>query len=342
MRRVMATGIALSLLVMGAAGCSTAAGTAKDAASPAASNAQSSAKTEKQVKVGVTQLVDHPALNSIRQGIVDELAAQGYKDKANMVLDYQNAQGDMSTVTTIAQQMATNKDDIIIPITTPSAQAVVNQAKGIPVVFSAVTDPVAAKLVPSLDKPSQYVTGTSDVSPMDKQVELIAQFLPKVKTIGVIYNTGEVNSGVQVSMVEKAAKAKGIAVQRIGITSSNEVKQGAEAAMNKVDTILVPVDNTVVSSFEALLTAAKASKKPLFASDSDTVKRGAIATYGIDYYKMGRQTGAMAVKVLKGAKPGSLPVETTKDTQLVINKKAVQSFGLKIPDALKSKAKFLD
>ncbi|WP_027417700.1 ABC transporter substrate-binding protein [Aneurinibacillus terranovensis] len=342
MRRAIVTSVALSLVMLTAAGCSPGKSAEATSSQAAGGNSQAAAKAEHVVKVGITQIVDHPALNSIRKGIIDELADEGFKDKSTMQLDYQNAQGDMSNVTTIAQQMAQNKEDVIIPITTPSAQAVANQAKGIPVVFAAVTDPVAAKLVPALDRPSEYVTGTSDVSPMDKQVELITEFVPSIKKLGVIYNTGEVNSAVQVGMVEKAAKAKGIAVERIGITNSNEVKQGAESAVGKVDAFLVPVDNTVVSSFEALLSTAKASKKPVFASDSDTVKRGAVATYGIDYYKMGRQTGVMAAKILKGAKPGSLPVETTKEVQLVINKKTVQSFGLQIPEKLKASATIVE
>jgi putative ABC transport system substrate-binding protein len=296
------------------------------------------ASPNKKVKVGITQIVEHPALDSIRKGIIDQLADEGFKDGTTMQLEYLNAQGDMNNVATIAQQMAADKKDIIIPITTPSAQAVAKQAKGIPVVFSAVTDPVAAKIVPALDKPAENVTGTSDVSPMDKQVELVKEFLPSLKKLGVIYNTGEVNAQVQVDMIEKAAKALGISVEKAGISNSNEVKQRTESIVGKVDAILIPVDNTVVSSFEALLTAAKQSKVPVFASDSDTVKRGAVATYGIDYYKLGRQTGVMAARVLKGEKPGSMPVETLKDVQLVVNENAAKAFGLSVPDKLKAGA----
>lgn len=308
-----------------------------------ASESQTSAKPDasKQVKVGITQIVEHPALDSIRKGIIDQLAAEGYKDGEKMKLEYVNAQNDMNNVATIAQQMVSDKKDIIIPITTPSAQAVANQAKDIPVVFSAVTDPVAAKIVPALDKPKANVTGTSDASPMDKQVELVASFVPKLKNLGVIYNTGEVNASVQVDMIEKAAQAKGIKVVRAGITNSNEVKPGAESLAGKVDAILIPVDNTVVSSFESLLKAANAAKIPVFASDSDTVKRGAVATYGIDYYKLGKQTGVMAARVLRGEKPGDIPVETLKDVQLIVNEKAVQSFGLSIPEQLKAGAQII-
>ncbi|WCN38706.1 ABC transporter substrate-binding protein [Aneurinibacillus uraniidurans] len=295
----------------------------------------------KQVKVGITQLAEHPALDSIRKGIVDQLAAEGYKDGSSMKLEYINAQNDMNNVAAIAGKMAADRKDIIIPITTPSAQAVVNQAKDTPVVFSAVTDPVAAKIVPSLNKPKANVTGTSDASPMDKQVELVNAFVPKLKNLGVIYTTGEVNSSVQVDMIENAAKAKGINVVRVGVTNSNEVKPGAESLAGKVDAILIPVDNNVVSSFESLLKAANAAKIPVFASDSDTVKRGAVATYGIDYYKLGKQTGVMAARVLRGEKPGDIPVETLKDVQLIVNTKAAQSFGLSIPEQLKKGAQIV-
>lgn len=336
MRRAANGAITLMAAFMILAGC----GQEKAAPSaPSTSGKAEQASTVKMVKVGITQIVDHPALNSIRKGITDQLAAEGFKDKETMKLDYLNAQGDPSNTTTIAQQMAADNKDLIIPITTPSAQAVVNQAKDTPVVFAAVTDPVAAKLVPSLAKPADNVTGTSDVSPMDKQVELITQFVPSIKKLGVIYNTGEVNSGVQLNMIEQAAKGKGITIEKAGVSNTGEVKQGAESLVGKVDAILIPVDNTIVSSFEALLSTAKAAKIPVFASDSDTVKRGAVATYGIDYYKMGRQTGSIAAKVLRGEKPGSIPVETTKDVQLVISKKAAEMFGLTIPEKLKAVAR---
>ncbi|BAU27151.1 putative ABC transport system substrate-binding protein [Aneurinibacillus soli] len=325
----------LFVFAMMMAGC----GQGKQAESAPQTSAKSDAS--KQVKVGITQIVEHPALDSIRKGIIDQLAAEGYKDGTSMQLEYVNAQNDMNNVATIAQKMAADHKDIIIPITTPSAQAVVNQAKDTPVVFSAVTDPVAAKIVPALDKPKANVTGTSDASPMDKQVELVHAFVPKLKNLGVIYNTGEVNASVQVDMIEKAAQAKGIKVVRAGVTNSNEVKPGAESLAGKVDAILIPVDNTVVSSFESLLKAANAAKIPVFASDSDTVKRGAVATYGIDYYKLGKQTGVMAARVLRGEKPGDIPVETLKDVQLIVNAKAAQSFGLSIPEQLKAGAQII-
>lgn len=335
MRRAQVIIALLAVVMLALAGCGQNA--KQEAAQPKAGQAS----PDKKVKVGITQIVEHPALDSIRKGIVDQLADEGFKDKETMELEYLNAQNDMNNVATIAQQMVADKKDIIIPITTPSAQAVAQKAKDIPVVFSAVTDPVAAKIVPALEKPAEYVTGTSDVSPMDKQVQLVKEFVPSLKTLGVIYNTGEVNAEVQVGMIEEAAKALGIKVEKAGVSSSNEVKQRAESIVGKVDAILIPVDNMVVSSFEALLTVAKASKIPVFASDSDTVKRGAVATYGIDYYKLGRQTGVMAARVLKGEKPGSIPVETLKDVQLIVNEAAAKAAGLSVPDKLKADAEVI-
>ncbi|WP_286883646.1 ABC transporter substrate-binding protein [Aneurinibacillus sp. UBA3580] len=332
MRRVQVIIALLVAMLLALAGCGQATKT------ESVQQKAEQASPEKKVKVGITQIAEHPALDSIRKGIIDQLAEEGFKDGETMQLEYLNAQNDMNNVATIAQQMVADKKDLIIPITTPSAQAVAQQAKEIPVVFSAVTDPVAAKIVPALDKPAENITGTSDVSPMDKQVQLVKEFIPSLKKLGVIYNTGEVNAEVQVGMIEEAAKALGVTVEKAGVSSSNEVKQRTESIVGKVDAILIPVDNTVVSSFEALLTAAKASKVPVFASDSDTVKRGAVATYGIDYYKLGRQTGVMASRVLKGEKPGSMPVETLKDVQLVMNEAAAKNFGLSVPDELKANA----
>lgn len=332
MRRVSVVMALFALALFALAGCS------QETKQESVQQKTEQASPDKKVKVGVTQIVEHPALDSIRKGIIDQLADEGFKDGQTMQLEYLNAQNDMNNVMTIAQQLAADKKDIIIPITTPSAQAVAQQAKGIPVVFSAVTDPVAAKIVRALDKPGKYITGTSDVSPMDKQVQLVKEFVPSLTKLGVIYNTGEVNAEVQVGMIEKAAQALGVKVEKAGVSNSNEVKQRAESIVGKVDAILIPVDNTVVSSFEALLTVAKASKIPVFASDSDTVKRGAVATYGIDYYKLGRQTGVMAARVLKGEKPDTMPVETLKDVQLVMNEAAVKDFGLSVPDKLKAEA----
>lgn len=297
---------------------------------------------DQMVKLGITQIVEHPALDQVRKGIVDALAANGYQEGKGLSIDWKSAQGSFDTAMSIAQKYVGDKQDMIVAISTPSAQAAVQatsqEGKQIPVVFAAVTDPLAAGLVSSAEKPGGHVTGTSDQVPMDKQVELIKKFIPDIKKLGVIYNSGEVNAGVQVDMIAQITNSMGIEMVKAGITNGSEVQQGTQSLVGKVDAILIPIDNTVVSAFEGVLAVAQEAGIPVFASDSDTVKRGAVATYGIDYYKMGYQTGEMAARILKGKDPGSLPVEVSKEVALVVNKKALEAFGLDLSEELKAEA----
>ncbi|MGD8189621.1 ABC transporter substrate binding protein [Brevibacillus ginsengisoli] len=291
------------------------------------------------VKLGLTQFVQHPALDSVHKGIVDGLAEDGFKDQDNLQIDFQNANGDMNNTVTIAQKFASDQDDAVVAITTPSAQAAAKAVTNTPVIFSTVTDPVSAQLVQSMDKPEGNITGTSDKVPMEKQLEVIQQMMPSIKKLGVLYTTSEVNSGVQVDELEKAAKAKGIQLVKTGISSQSEVQLATQSLVDQVDAILIPIDNTVVSAFDGVLMVAEKAKKPVFASDTDTVKRGAVATYGIDYYQMGKQTGHMVAKILKGQKVSNTPVEVCKETNLYINETAAAKFGLTVPDQLRKQAK---
>lgn len=309
-------------------------------------NVQTSSQTtstpapqEHKVKLGLTQFVEHPALDSVHKGIVDGLAEDGYKDKDNLEIDFQNANGDMNNTVTIAQKFASDQKDAVVAITTPSSQAVAKAITNVPVIFSTVTDPVSAQLVKSLDKPEGNITGTSDKVPMEKQLEVIQQLMPSIKKLGVLYTTSEVNSGVQVEELEKAAKAKGIELIKSGISSQNEVQLGTQTLVDQADAILIPIDNTVVAAFDGVLMVAEKAKKPVFASDTDTVKRGAIATYGIDYYEMGKQTGHMVAKILKGQKVADTPVEISKETNLFLNETAAGRFGITISDQLRKQAK---
>ncbi|GAX88844.1 ABC transporter substrate-binding protein [Effusibacillus lacus] len=331
----------LGLLLSGTLAFALAACGSNTGGQPAAktSNGGSTAKQEKTISLGLTQFVEHPALDSVRKGIVDGLAEAGYQDGKNLVIDYQNAHGDMSNTVSIAQKFASDKKDIVVAIATPSAQAAAKTIQDKPVVFSAVTDPVSAQLVGSLDKPDKNVTGTSDKLSMDKQLELIQKFLPSLKKLGIIYTTSEVNSEVQVKEMEEAARKKGIEVFKAGITSSNEVQLAAQTLVDKAQAIFIPIDNTVVASVEGVLTPAQKAKIPVFASDIDTVKRGAVATYGIDYYKVGKQTGEMVARILKGQKVADTPVEVTREVNLTIHEKAAAAFGLTLSDELKNQAK---
>jgi putative ABC transport system substrate-binding protein len=312
--------------------CGTQSGQTTDATATAANGQQT-------VKLGLTQFVEHPALDAIRQGIVDGLKASGFEEGKNVELDYQNAHGDMNNTVSIAQKFAGDGKDLVVAIATPSAQAAAKAIADKPVIFSSVTDPLSAQLVSSLEKPDKNVTGTSDKVSMEQQLELVKRFLPHLKKLGVIYTTSEVNSEVQVKELEEAAKKQGIEVVKAGISQLSEVQLAAQGLASKTEAMFIPIDNTVVSSFEAVLGAAEQHKVPVFASDTDTVKRGAVATYGIDYYQIGKQTGEMAARILKGQKVADTPVEVSKQTELYINETAAAKFGLAIPDELKQQAK---
>ncbi|MFY0545280.1 ABC transporter substrate-binding protein [Brevibacillus sp. H7] len=295
--------------------------------------------SQQTIKLGLTQFVEHPALDSVRQGIVDGLKASGYEEGKNLEIDFQNAHGEMNNTVSIAQKFAGDGKDMVVAIATPSAQAVAKAITDKPVVFSTVTDPVSAQLVSSLDKPDKNVTGTSDKVSMEQQLDLIRTFLPNLKKLGVVYTTSEVNSQVQVKDLEESGKKNGIEVVKAGISSLSEVQLATQSLVGKVEAILIPIDNTVVSSFEAVLGVAEQSKIPVFASDVDTVKRGAVATYGIDYYKMGKQTGELAARILKGQPVSETPVEVSKETDLYINETAAAVFGLSLTDEIKKRAK---
>ncbi|NRS47552.1 ABC transporter substrate-binding protein [Brevibacillus sp. HB2.2] len=291
------------------------------------------------VKLGLTQFVEHPALDAIHKGILDGLKDAGYEEGKNLEVDSQNAHGDMNNTVSIAQKYAGDKKDIVVAIATPSAQAAAKAIADKPVIFSSVTDPISAQLVGSLEKPDKNVTGTSDKVSMEQQLKLVKTFLPELKKLGVIYTTSEINSEVQVKELEDAAQKQGVEIIKAGISQLSEVQLAAQSLASKADAIIIPIDNTVVSSFEAVLGAAEENKIPVFASDTDTVKRGAVATYGIDYYQIGKQTGDMAARILKGQSVADTPVEISKQADLYINETAAAKFGLTITEALKQQAK---
>jgi putative ABC transport system substrate-binding protein len=308
------------------------------ATTPAASAAGASAGTAasgKTYRIGIVQFVTHPSLDAVRTNFVDELARQGLK----VEVDVQNPQTDQSTLNTIAQGFAADKKDLVLAIATPAALAVAQAISDRPVLFSAVTDPVGAKLVASLDAPGKNVTGTSDMNPIDKQIGLVQQLVPNVKTIGMVYSSAEQNSLVQLELAKTAAAKLGLTVIGAAITNSSEVQQGAQSLVGKIDAYFIGTDNTVVSGLEALISVAQTAKLPIITADGDSVKRGAVASYAVDYGKMGVQTGQMAAKILTGAaQPATTPVGFQTDPQLTINPAAAAKIGLTIPDAVKAAA----
>lgn len=298
----------------------------------------SSGSTEKMITIGITQIVEHPALDSAREGFIKALKDNGYVEGKNVTFIKENAQGDMSTAQTIAKKFVDKNVDLIFSIATPTTQAVKKATSTIPIVFTAVTDPVAAGLVNSLDKPGGNVTGTSDMEPINDQLKLIKDLVPGAKRVGIIYNAGEVNSTVQVKIAKDDAASLGYSIVEATVSNSSEVNQAAQSLVGKVDAIWLPTDNTVASSVAAIIKVANSAKIPVVAAEKGMVEGGSLATLGISYSDLGYQAGLMAIKILKGEKPANIKVETAKDLQLIINQKEADAIGLKIPDSIMKKA----
>jgi putative ABC transport system substrate-binding protein len=291
--------------------------------------------------VAVTAIVEHPALDAARKGIKDELAAAGYEEGHNLDFVFESAQGNPATAAQIARKFVGDAPDVIVPISTPSAQAVVGATKDIPVVFTAVTDPVGAKLVSSLERPGGNVTGLSDLSPIGLHLDLIREIAPDTARLGVIYNPGEANSITLLELIRKEAPARGLEIVEAAAPRSADVLPAAESLVGKVDAIYVPTDNTVVTALEAVVKVGTDNRLPVFAGDTDSVARGAIAALGFNYYDLGRQTGKIVARVLEGANPGDIPVEGVQITELYLNPGAAESMGVTIPPEMLERAKFV-
>lgn len=295
-------------------------------------------KQPEKVKVGIIQWAEHTALDAARQGFLETLKKNGYEEGKNLEVDFQNAQADASTASTIANQFVGQKVDLILAIATPAAQAVASKTSDIPILITAVTDPVAAGLVKSLEKPETNVTGTTDMNPIKEQLELLKQLVPSAKKVGVVYNTSEKNSEVQVNLAKSLGQEMGLSFVDAVATNTNEVLQAAQSLVGRVDAIYVPTDNTAVAAITSIVQVGEQHKIPVVVAEAGGVDKGALATIGIDYYRLGQQTGEMALRVIKGEKPASMAIEQQKDFQLVLNLKAAQAMGVKIPQELIDKA----
>lgn len=291
------------------------------------------------VTVATTAIVEHPALDAARDGVRDELAAGGYVEGQNLRFLYESAQGNPATAAQIARKFVGESPDVIVPISTPSAQAVASATQDIPIVFSAVTDPVGAKLVGDPMKPGGNVTGMSDLSPIGKHLDLIKQITPEAKTLGVMFNPGEANSLSLLELVKQEAPGRGLTVVEGPATKTSEVLGAAQSLVGKADVIYVPTDNTIISAFEAVVKVGIDNRLPVYAGDTDSVARGAIAALGFNYYDVGRQTGKMVLRILKGEAPGDITVEGVDITELYVNPGMAEKMGVTIPDALIQQAK---
>jgi len=290
------------------------------------------------IKVAVTAIVEHPALDAARDGIKEQLAAEGFVDGDQIDFIYESAQGAPEIAAQIARKFVGDEVSVIVPISTPSAQGAVAATKDIPIVFTAVTDPVAAQIVSSREKPGGNVTGISDMSPLAEHVALILEITPDVKRLGVVYNPGETNSVVLVERLKEVAVDAGIEVVESPATKSGDVQQATLALVGKVDAIYIPTDNTVVSALEAAVGVATESQIPLYAGDTDSVPRGAVATVGFNYHDIGVQTGKIVARVLRGENPDDIDVSFATGTDLVVNPGAAAAYGIEIPAAVIERA----
>ena len=288
--------------------------------------------------VGITAIVDHPALDSVRKGVQDELKALGWEEGKNLKVAYQSAQGNTATAGQIARKFVGDKVDAIVAIATPSAQAAVAATKNIPVVFTAVTDPVAAKLVKDWKASGTNVTGVSDALPLAAQMDLLLKVKPGAKRVGYVYSPGEVNSTIVLKELKTELQKRGMSVAEAAAPRTVDIPSAAKSLVGKVDVIYTTTDNNVVSAYESMVRVAQEAKLPLVAADTDSVKRGAIAALGMNYYDLGRQTGKIVDRILKGEKPGAIAPEVGAKMSLVVNPGAAEKQGLKLSEELVKEA----
>ncbi|BBF42914.1 ABC transporter substrate-binding protein [Lachnospiraceae bacterium KM106-2] len=283
--------------------------------------------------IGISQFAQHPSLDNCRKGFLEGLKDEGIVEGKNLKVEYKNAEADTATTNQIAQNFVSKKNDLICSIATPSAQSAYNASLSakIPVIYTAVTDPVAAKLAKEDGTPSGEVTGTSDKLPVEEQLKMIRRVLPKAKTIGIIYTTSEVNSESAIKEYKAAVKKYGFQLETVGINTISDVPLAVDNLLNKVDCLNNLTDNTVVSALPTVLAKANDKKIPVFGSEVEQVKKGCLASQGIDYVSLGKQTGKMAAKVLKGEKKASeLKFEQIKQSKLYINQKVASNLEITI------------
>ncbi|MDR1833011.1 MAG: ABC transporter substrate-binding protein [Fusobacteriaceae bacterium] len=292
-----------------------------------------SAKAPKDIKIGATQIIEHPSLDLSRKGFEKALADQGYGDAQ---IEFQNAQGDVGTAQLIAKGYVDAKKDLIFTISTPSSQAAYNATKDIPIVLTAVTDPIASGLT------GKNITGTPDPLPIASQIALVKAVFPGLKKIGLIYNTGEANSVISINEIKDEAKKAGIGYEEAGVTSVNEIAPALDALLSKVDMIFMTTDNTVVSAFALVLEKSNKAGKPVFGSTEDSVPSGALMTATIDFYKIGYRAGEMAVEILKGKSPADMPYEKPKEDLVLVNKKVAERYKVDLSNPAFKNAKIVE
>lgn len=322
MKKVTAILLVLAMVMMMLSGCGS-------------KNAESG---DEMFKVGIIQLMEHPSLDTIRESIIEGLEDEGYVEGENLKIEYQNGQNDMSTMKNIAQTFVGDECDVIVAIATPAAQAALSETAEIPIVFAAITDPVGAGLVDSLDSPGGNVTGTSDEVSAEMIMNLAKDITPDFKTIGVLYNIGEDNSVSVVAQLKEYAGENGYKVIESTVTNTGEVQQAAQYLADKVDIVFSPIDNTVASSMAVATETFNNAGIPFYVSADSMVNDGGLATCGIDYTVLGRETAAMIADILEGADPAAIAVRKMSEMSVYVNKETAKALNIEIPQAILDKA----
>ena len=290
-------------------------------------------------KVGIIQLIQHDALDQANKGFIDGLAEKGYKDGENIEIEQQNASGKQDTAQQIAGQFVSAKKDLIFAIATPTAQACYNATKDIPIVFSAVTDPVKDGLAKDLKSSGCNTTGTSAMANIDEQLALLKEVLPDAKTLGVVYTTSETNSVNQVNELETLASKYKLTIKKIGVANINEINQVLSNSMGDIDVLYAPTDNNVAASYELVAQIALKANKPVMGAEPAVVEKGGLISKGIDYYELGKMAGYKAAEILDGKNPQDIEIETMKELAITVNTDVAKKLGITIPQNILDSAK---
>ena len=296
----------------------------------------------KEVKVGVLQLLSHPALDQIYKGLEDGLKKEGYEVGKNLKIDLQNAQGDQSNLASMGQKLVTDNNDILVGITTPATLSLSNATKDKPIIMGGITYPVEAGLIKTEDKPGNNITGVSDRTPIKQQLEIMKKVLPNMKKVGILYTASEDNSVKQAQEAEKLAKELGLEVKVSTVANTNDIQQVTESLASQTDAIFVPIDNTIASAMATVVKVTDAKKIPVFPSADTMVADGGLLGLGVDQYQIGVETAKVVAKVLKGADTKDMPIVLANEGVIYLNEAKAKQLGIEIPKEIKDKAKVVD
>lgn len=295
----------------------------------------------KKLKLGVLQLLSHPALDEIYRGLIEELARQGYKNGENLEIDFQNAQGDQSNLAAMSEKIVENRNDIIVGITTPATLSLANVTKEIPIVMGGITYPVEAGIIEEENRPGNNITGVSDRTPIKEQLELMREILPDLKKLGVLYTSSEDNSVKQVEEVKKAADELKLNLKIASVSSTNDVQQVTESLASEVEAIFIPIDNTIASTMQTVVKVADEFKVGVFPSADTMVADGGVLGLGVDQYQIGVKTAEVVIEIINGANPAETPIRLANQGIIYLNENKAENLGIKIPANIKEKAKII-